>query len=112
MAMEAEELEPPQEHSGRLLVRMPPSLHTQLARAAEREGVSLNTLVTSALAGAVGWRDASANGPRAADPPPAPPDPAARRRTLLSIALAANFVIVAVLAVLAIVLLVAAWQSG
>ena len=46
-------------HSGRLLVRMPASLHDELANAAEREGVSLNALVTGALAGAVGWRDPS-----------------------------------------------------
>jgi RNA polymerase sigma-B factor len=103
------EPEPAPEHSGRLLVRMPPSLHTQLARTAEREGVSLNTLVTGALAGAVGWRDASAGTPDAAD---APPEPSDRRRTLLSVALVANFAIVALAAVLAIVLLVVAWQGS
>ena len=107
--------EPPRSHSGRLLVRMPPSLHAQLARTAEREGVSLNTLVTGALAGAVGWRDggeeaAAAGTPDSGDPGTA--DPERRRRTLLSVALAANFAVVAVAAVLAIVLLVVAWQSG
>src|SRR3990172_494874 len=30
-------------HSGRLLVRMPPTLHADLARLADREKVSLNT---------------------------------------------------------------------
>jgi RNA polymerase sigma-B factor len=99
-------------HSGRLLVRMPPSLHAELARAAEHEGVSLNTFITNALAGAVGWRHGAAG-----DGPPAPAGPedtgtpgAAPRWT--SIALAANFAIVAVLAVLAIVLLVTAWLSA
>ena len=116
MATPASEPDEPKAHSGRLLVRMPPSLHTQLARTAEREGVSLNTLVTGALAGAVGWRDAGAargNGSVApAAEPDEAPDAGAHRRTLLSVALAANFAIVAIAAVLAIVLLVVAWQGG
>jgi RNA polymerase sigma-B factor len=119
MATPAREPEESKAHSGRLLVRMPPSLHTQLARTAEREGVSLNTLVTGALAGAVGWRDGGAveSDPRDANATPdavpdEAPDAATHRRTLLSVALAANFAIVAVAAVLAIVLLVVAWQGG
>ncbi len=100
-------------HSGRLLVRMPQSLHAELARAAEREGVSLNALVTGALAGAVGWRDSAAadEAPHEA-PPPARPEPPTRRPRWLTVALAANFAIVALAAVLAIVLLVLAWQGG
>ncbi len=43
-------------HSGRLLVRMPRSLHGDLSNAAEREEVSLNQFIISALASAVGWR--------------------------------------------------------
>ena len=43
-------------HSGRLLVRMPATLHDELARAAASEGVSLNQLITGVLAGAVAWR--------------------------------------------------------
>lgn len=42
--------------SGRFVVRIPASLHADLARSAGREGVSLNQFVISALAGAVGWR--------------------------------------------------------
>lgn len=42
--------------SGRFLVRIPASLHADLARSAGREGVSLNQFVISALAGAIGWR--------------------------------------------------------
>jgi predicted RNase H-like HicB family nuclease len=41
--------------SGRFLVRVPASLHADLVRNADREGVSLNQFVTGALAGAVGW---------------------------------------------------------
>ncbi|HEY4026107.1 MAG TPA: toxin-antitoxin system HicB family antitoxin [Candidatus Dormibacteraeota bacterium] len=41
--------------SGRFLVRVPASLHADLVRSADREGVSLNQFVAGALAGAVGW---------------------------------------------------------
>lgn len=41
--------------SGRFVVRVPASLHADLVRSADREGVSLNQFVTGALAGAVGW---------------------------------------------------------
>ena len=44
------------DYSGRFLLRIPQSLHAELAREAEREGVSLNQYAASALAGAVGWR--------------------------------------------------------
>jgi antitoxin HicB len=44
-----------EDFSGRFLVRIPASLHADLVRNADREGVSLNQFVTSALAGAVGW---------------------------------------------------------
>src|SRR5262245_44189366 len=49
--------------SGRLLLRMPPGLHAELARAAEKDGVSLNGYITSRLGESVGWRRA--------EPPPA-----------------------------------------
>jgi antitoxin HicB len=45
-----------QSHSGRLLLRMPQTLHAELARTAERENVSLNQFITDALAGSLGWR--------------------------------------------------------
>jgi antitoxin HicB len=51
----------PGRHSGRLLVRMPQSLHGDLARAAEREEVSLNQFITGALASAIGWRSGDAH---------------------------------------------------
>jgi len=43
-------------HSGRFLLRVPRTLHADLAREAEYEGVSLNSFATAALAGSVGWR--------------------------------------------------------
>jgi antitoxin HicB len=46
-------------YSGRLLLRMPKSLHRDLAKWAEREGVSLNQHVVSVLSAAVGAREAA-----------------------------------------------------
>jgi len=45
-------------YSGKLLLRMPPSLHATLAHQAECEGVSLNLLITTALAREAGYREA------------------------------------------------------
>jgi antitoxin HicB len=45
-------------YSGRFLLRLPHSLHAELARAAEDEGVSLNQFVSAVLASAVSWRGA------------------------------------------------------
>ncbi len=42
------------EYSGKFVVRVPPALHRDLADYAEREGVSLNQLVTGLLSRAVG----------------------------------------------------------
>jgi hypothetical protein len=93
------------------MVRMPASLHAELARVAEREGVSLNSLVTGALAGAVGWRDS-------ASPDETPwrdteeAEEQGGRPTWLRTALIANLVVVALAAIAAIALLIAAWTSG
>ena len=40
----------PATHSGKFMVRLPRSLHRDLARSAEREGTSLNAYVTALLA--------------------------------------------------------------
>ena len=83
-------------HSGRLLLRMPPSLHAELARAAEREGVSLNAFISSALSGAVHWRAGGT------------PDQAPAAGRLLRAAVILDVVLVAVAAVVAVVLLLSA----
>src|SRR4051812_8639766 len=62
---------PRQELSGRLLVRMPRTLHADLARAASREQVSLNQFITAVLSSAVAWRRESEPALRAS-PLPAP----------------------------------------
>jgi RNA polymerase sigma-B factor len=62
-------------YSGRFLVRMPSELHQQLARAAEREDVSLNRFVTEKLATIVAASKSEplASEPQAADPRAADP---------------------------------------
>ena len=108
---ETESAEQRPTHSGKLMVRMPSTLHDELARVAEREGVSLNTLVTGTLAGAVRWRD-----PKNSDDVEWPGDlddpQQAGRPGWLRTALIANLVVVALAAVAAIALLIAAWSSG
>lgn len=42
--------------SGRLLLRMPSSLHEQLAAKAKEEDVSLNHLIVALLAGGIGFK--------------------------------------------------------
>jgi predicted HicB family RNase H-like nuclease len=107
-------------HSGRLLVRMPQSLHADLARLADRERVSLNALIVGILGGAVAWRQPAGPAPAAparpaseaaeAAPAPAPAveDPQPARLGLLMTALRVNVVVVAVAGVVAVALLVAA----
>jgi RNA polymerase sigma-B factor len=88
-------------HSGRLLLRMPQTLHADLADAAEREDVSLNQFITNALAAAVGWgRDVSELEAQA--PPP----------RWLPAALVTNIVVVIIAAVVALALLVVALAQG
>jgi hypothetical protein len=121
----------PASHSGRLLVRMPATLHAELAEVARREGVSLNALVIGALSGAVGWRSpdgapaplgsgtAPAAGPATTPPAPVAPAatpvavaaPAAVSSRTLSVALVVNLVVVLLAAVAAIGLVIAAWPS-
>ena len=84
--------------SGKLLVRMPRTLHADLARAADTEGVSLNQLIVGALTSAVAWRRVGGA---------AAPAASSRSRTL-TIVLAANLAILAVAAVVAVAALVVA----
>jgi antitoxin HicB len=111
-------------HSGRLLLRMPRTLHADLTRASEREGVSLNQFITDVLASAVAWRGRPTEGSTASATKPISQAPGAEgltagpiagRRTrrsqtsLMTAALAANFVIVGIAGVVAIIVLIAAW---
>jgi RNA polymerase sigma-B factor len=107
------------DYSGRFLVRMSGDLHQQLARAAERDQVSLNRFVTDALAESVtvDTEDEPQLAPTAApDPPPTATETATGLgrnpgRTLRMV-LAANIVLVVLAGTIAVVLLVLALQRG
>jgi len=111
-------------HSGRLLLRMPRTLHAELTRASEREGVSLNQFITDVLAAAVVWRSRPSSSPTGADSAGPIQTPGAESLTaelnpagpsrrdpsrLLALALAVNFVVAGVAGIVAIAVLVAAW---
>jgi HicB-like protein involved in pilus formation len=56
---------------GRVLVRMPASLHQELVEAAKADGVSLNQFVWALLASAMRWRQsADAGGGVSSELPP------------------------------------------
>lgn len=92
----ATESEQASSHSGRLLLRMPPSLHAELAEAADREGQSLNAYITGVLADRGGD-----NGPAGSD--------ARQPGRVIRTAVIVDLVLVAIAAVVAIALLVVAW---
>ncbi len=99
--------------SGRILLRMPPPIHDDLAAAAEREGVSLNRFITGKLTEAINTQDdvqggrparaasGEASGLRASEVP-----------RWLPGAIVANIVVVVVAALIALAMLVIAWQNG
>jgi hypothetical protein len=97
-------------HSGRLLLRMPRTLHDELATTAEREGVSLNRFITSTLNASIQGRRAEP-GERAEQPEPSELEAREVPRWLPA-AIVVNIVVVAVAAIVALVLLVIAWQNG
>ena len=78
--------------SGRLLLRMPPDLHAELSRAAEREGTSLNASITRRLTESVGWGEGADH----SEP---------ERSRLLPALLIANAVVVGLAAIISVVIL-------
>lgn len=102
---------------------MPRALHGDLARAAEREGTSLNRFIIDTLASAVGSRPTGANGAGETDAEPGAQPTGARdsapkeeRRfrlgsNALLLVLAINFVVVVLAGAVALGLLIFAWQS-
>jgi RNA polymerase sigma-B factor len=95
----------PDGRSGRLLLRLPRSLHTDLAAAARHEGVPLNTFIAGTLAAAVGWQDPDAD----------PSAPSAARGTTGRARpprlLVVNAVVVALAAAIGLALLLVAWLA-
>ena len=85
--------------SGRLLLRMPRTLHADLAQAAEREGTSLNQFITNALA-----RTVTGEGEDSA----AEPAPPAGQSRVIAAALVANAVVIGLASVAAIAVLLVA----
>jgi antitoxin HicB len=91
------------QYSGKLLVRMPKSLHRKLARAAERDQVSLNAYMNGVLAAATGWLQAAGAETKA--------DPAAdrdweRRQRLIMIAIIVNSALLVLATIVGLALLV------
>lgn len=87
-------------HSGRLMLRMPQSLHAELAEAAEREEVSLNQFITNTLAASVGWHVEGAELSRGHEHQPPP--------RWLPAALVTNIVVVVIAGLVAVALLIVA----
>jgi RNA polymerase sigma-B factor len=85
-------------YSGRLMLRMPQSLHAELAQAAERDDVSLNQYITNTLAASLRWHAEEA--PRSTPP------------RWLPAAIVTNVVVVIIAGVIAIALLIVAWAQG
>lgn len=56
-------LEPVSGYSGKLVLRMPRSLHRKAAFVAQREGVSLNQFIVNSLAEQMGGKTSRADGP-------------------------------------------------
>jgi RNA polymerase sigma-B factor len=86
----------PGERSGRILVRMPPSMHDELAQTAEREGVSLNQHITTVLGSALDAEDHETR----------------RVPHWLPAAIVANIVLLTLFCLAGVILLVVAWQQG
>ena len=92
--------------SGRLLLRIPAALHAELARWAEREGVSLNQFITRSLESRIGW-----GAEEGTDGAPAAARPSAGRTNLVALALVANAIVIGLAAIAAIAVLVLAWRG-
>ena len=91
-------------HSGRLMLRMPQSLHAELAKAAEHEEVSLNQFITNTLAASLSWHTTEEEPTPEGDSGPSP--------RWLPAAILTNIVVVVIAGVIALVLLVVALQQG
>ena len=81
------------QRSGRLLLRLSPALHNELAQAAERECTSLNAYITQVLSESV------------SDDKPPPSGPS----RFMRVAVIVDLVMVAVATVAAVALLIVAW---
>jgi hypothetical protein len=98
-------------HSGRLLLRMPRTLHADLARVAEQRGISLNQLIVALLSDSLTSGAASPTLPvRGGGETEAAETARAQRR--LGVALAVNLIVLVLAGTIAIALLIVAWSGG
>jgi antitoxin HicB len=102
------------DYSGKLLLRMSKTLHSELAQAAERDDVSLNAYINILLASAINPPVANGAAP-ATDtwtaseaPERAHTESTVRLQRFLALALAANVAVVAIVATIAVILLLTA----
>jgi RNA polymerase sigma factor (sigma-70 family) len=93
-------------HSGRLLLRMSPSLHTRLAAASQQEAVSLNHFITRSLAARVGWDEDDDARDGGSTPREAP------RPRWLPAVIIGDIVVVAIAGVLGVALLLDGWPGA
>jgi len=94
-------------YSGRLMLRMPRSLHTELSGAAEREGVSLNQFIASSLETGLSSSAVAAGEVSEHDSNTRRTMPALLRLTII-----VNLIVLLVAGVVAVVILVVASQQG
>jgi hypothetical protein len=94
-------------YSGRLLLRMPESLHEALVRASEAERVSLNAFINDALQKTLNPRAASNPGGAKPDSRRSSGSRSSRSPTISRL-LVVNLIVVAIVGILAIVLVVQA----
>jgi predicted HicB family RNase H-like nuclease len=99
-------------YSGKLLLRMSKTLHSELALAAERDEISLNAYINYVLTTTMQHRHTQmVAGGRSADAPAEDQRPdrdTARLQRFLALALAANVAVAAAIAIVAVILLLAA----
>jgi hypothetical protein len=93
-------------HSGRLLLRMPRTLHAELARLAETRGISLNQLIVGLLSNSLRDGGQGSKAVQAASTS----DLQTQRR--LSIALTVNLVVLVIAGAVAIALLIVALNGA
>jgi hypothetical protein len=113
---------PDSSHSGRLLLRMPQSLHRELARAAESRQVSLNSFITGSLTRAVGMPSGeeaghAARGPRGEEGAVRGTNgklvgSASSESRRVRLAIVANLIVVGFAGIAAVILLILAWPSA
>ena len=98
-------------HSGRLLLRMPRTLHAELARLAEQRSVSLNQLIVGLLSHSIADGTGPAR-PPASDLEPGRSEAAEQTQRRLGVVLTVNLVVLTLAGAIAVALLIVAWRGG